>query len=582
MRSLETPALRLWTLLVSFCLANLCIGAVIPSVAIKVNQAGYLPGGPKLAMVVRPAEANSMDTAFLVRRAIDNSIVFRGKLQPSTFDPDSGDYVETADFTKLSTTGKFYLEIPGLGRSWNFNIEGDVFRRVYYLAMRSYYGQRCGTAVDLGREFRDYKHAACHLDGAYHPSSGKDGPRVSSHGWHDAGDYGRYVVNSGITTGTLLWTWELYGDRLRNIGLQLPESGGRLPDMLAEIRWNLDWMLTMQDSDGGVWHKQTSTRFCPFIMPEADKLVSYVVGTGEKPYKSSCATGDFAAVVAVAARVYRPFDSAYAERCLRAAENAWQWLDQNPNVTFRNPPGITTGDYGDRNCGDERLWAAAELSRTVGDPVYSSYFLKFYREYLDTIRSAQPQSWSMLAPLALWTYVLGNGKDKEAVNAIRQRSLNAADEIAARAGHHPYRITLTNRDYIWGSNGVTANYSMQLLIAYRFQQDRRYFDTAMDNLHYLLGRNTFSLSWVTQVGENAVRHPHHRPSAADGLDLPWPGLLAGGPNPGRQDSYMKKLLTPDLPPARMYVDETGAYACNEVAINWNAPLVFLLAATLPI
>jgi endoglucanase len=99
----------------------------------------------------------------------------------------------------------------------------------------------------------------------------------------------------------------------------------------------------------------------------------------------------------------------------------------------------------------------------------------------------------------------------------------------------------------------------------------------MDNLHYLLGRNSFSLSWVTQLGENAFRHPHHRPSAADGLDLPWPGLLSGGPNPGRQDSVMKKLLSPDTPRGKMYVDQTGAYACNEVAINWNAPLVFVLA-----
>jgi endoglucanase len=104
-------------------------------------------------------------------------------------------------------------------------------------------------------------------------------------------------------------------------------------------------------------------------------------------------------------------------------------------------------------------------------------------------------------------------------------------------------------------------------------------ETALENLHYLLGRNTFSLSWVTQVGANPFRRPHHRPSGADGKPEPWPGLLSGGPNRSPQDPVMKKL--PELPPAKMYLDEEASYASNEVAINWNAPLVFLLAGALP-
>jgi endoglucanase len=97
-------------------------------------------------------------------------------------------------------------------------------------------------------------------------------------------------------------------------------------------------------------------------------------------------------------------------------------------------------------------------------------------------------------------------------------------------------------------------------------------------LHYLLGRNTFSLSWVTRVGANPFRRPHHRPSGADANEEPWPGLLSGGPNRRKQDPAMEKL--PDLPPARMYVDDQDSYASNENAINWNAPLVFLLAGVL--
>ena len=127
---------------------------------------------------------------------------------------------------------------------------------------------------------------------------------------------------------------------------------------------------------------------------------------------------------------------------------------------------------------------------------------------------------------------------------------------------------------------MAANYGMQLLVANAFRKDPRFVDTALDNLHYLLGRNTFSLSWVTQVGENPFRHPHHRPSGADTNAEPWPGLLSGGPNRSKnQDPAMRKL--PDgLPPAKSYVDDQEAYSANEVAINWNAPLVFLLAGVL--
>ncbi len=553
-------------------LALPCAGA---TVAIEVDQVGYPTHAPKLAMIETQHPAT-----FLVRRVNDGSIAFEGQLKAPVLDADSGDLVAGADFTPLVENGSFYLEVPGVGTSWHFAIGPDVFQRAYYLAMRAYYGQRCGTAVDLGPEFPKYKHGACHLDGAWHPSSGKTGPRISTHGWHDAGDYGRYVVNSGITTGTLLWAWELYGDRVKKIALNLPESGNGEPDILNEIRWNLDWMLTMQDDDGGVWHKQTSDHFCAFIMPEKDALPSYVVGTGAAPFKSSCATADFAAVLAIAARVYRPFDAPYAERCLKAAEKAWQWLQQYPNIVFHNPAGVATGDYGDAHCGDELLWAAAELSRTTSDSSYSAYFLQHYRDHIETIRPVGPPSWSMVAPLGLWSYVLGGGKDSDAVRAIRERSLAVADQISERSEADAYRISLTTRDYIWGSNSVAANYGMQLLIANRFRPNQHYVDAAMDNLHYLLGRNGLSLSFVTQIGDNAVRHPHHRPSAADGLDLPWPGLMAAGPNAGRQDSVMKKLVGPDVPPAKAYVDNTGAYSCNEVAINWNAPLVFLLAAAL--
>ena len=549
-------------------------GHEAPTSAIRLDQAGYPPTAPKIAAVVAQQTASE----FLVRRAGDGSVVYRGVLNRPAFDPDSGDRVQAAVFTALETEGRYFLDVPGVGRSWTFAIAQDVYTRAYYLTARAFYGMRCGTAVDLGPGFPGYRHPACHLEGAYHASSGKTGPKHNPGGWHDAGDYGRYMVNSGISTGTLLWTWELFGDKVREVSLRLPESGNGTPDLLNEIRWNLDWMLSMQDHDGGAWHKQTSERFPDFIAPDADRSVSFVIGTAKEPYKTSCATGDLAAVAAIAARAYQPFDARFAERCLRASRRAWIWLGRHPNVTFRNPPGVSTGEYGDADCSDERLWAAAELWRTTKEPAYERYFLDHFAENLPALHQPRPEGWANVAPMALWTYLLGGGANAPVAATIRAAVLEVADATVARTQRHPYRQSLSTADYVWGSNGVAADYGVALLIANIIRPDPRYVEAALNNLHYLLGCNPFSLSWVTQLGENSVRHPHHRPSGAQPGREPWPGLLAGGPNRNRQDPVLQAL--PDLPPAKLYADDVASYSSNEVAINWNASLVFLLAGVM--
>ena len=558
------------------CTVAAAEGGQMASLDIKVDQVGYPINSPKAAIVSAPAQT------FEVRRASDDSSVFHGKLDPTVGDTGTGDRVEVADFSSLRQPGTYYVEVPGVGRSWPFSIGSDVFSHAYYLAARAFYGQRCGASVDLGPEFAGYSHPACHVKGRFHVSSGKEGPRDNVGGWHDAGDYGRYIVNSGITTGTLLWAWEMFGPKLSGINLNIPESGNNLPDILDEARWNLEWMLKMQDQDGGVWHKQTSEHFCDFVMPEEDHLLSEVIGTGKEPFKSTCATADLAAVTAIAARVYRTYDQDFASKNLDAARKAWGWTERYPDVSFKNPPGISTGAYGDAECGDERLWAAAELWRTTGDASYHHYFLKNYARYLSTLRAPDGEGWRVVAPMALWAYALTKrqGADPQAVAGIREAALAAARQIVDRTGHNPYRVSLVAKDYVWGSNGVVANYGMQLLVANALSHDRAFVETALDNLHYLLGRNTFSLSWVTQLGANPYRHPHHRPSGADQNPEPWPGLLSGGPNANRQDDLLKALPSA-LPPAKIYLDDQNSYASNEVAINWQAMLVFLLAGELP-
>ena len=558
------------------CLAACAHGAKTDEFPIKVDQVGYPLSGPKLALVSTPT------ADFEVRRTSDNTAVFKGKLTQAKTDENTGDRVRAADFSALQIAGRYYVEIPGVGRSWNFDIGSDVFDSAYSLAMLGFYGQRCGTAVDLGPEFPGYSHPACHQHGEFDPTSGTSGVRDNIGGWHDAGDYGRYMVNSGIATGTLLWTWEIYGEKIKKISLHIPESGNGTPDILNEARWNIEWMLKMQDTDGGAWHKQSSRNFPGFIAPEDDKLPSEVIGTGSAPYKSSCATADLAVVGAIAARDYQPYDAKFAAQAQDAARRAWAWTEKYPNVTFQNPPGINTGVYGAASCSSEMLWAAAELWRTTGEAQFNQYFLDHYADFLPSLDSPPGESWSSLGSMGLWTYALSGRKgpniiaNAKAIAAIKERTVAGARGVVERTRANPYHVSLKASDYVWGSNGIAAEYGMYLLMANLFQPDASFVDAARDNLHYLLGRNSFSLSWVTKVGEHPYQHPHHRPSASGKQPGAWPGLLSGGPNKNRED-WVLAALPKNLPPAKVYVDTQNSYAGNEICINWQASLVFLLA-----
>jgi endoglucanase len=553
-------------------LAQAPTSATYTAPPILLNQLGYLPNHAKLATILlAKLPTQTPPTTFRILSQ-NNSVAFEAKLSTATHDAASGDTTTQADFSTLTTPGTYHLEIVNT-LSDPFTIAPGVYADALRLTIRGYTGQRCGCAVDLGNS---YHHPACHLDGAFDPTSGRSGPVLNTGGWHDAGDYGRYIVNSGITTATLLWAWELYPDALQHLSLGIPESGHAIPDFLAEIKWNLNWMLSLQDTDGGVWHKQTSLHFCAFIMPQDDHLPSQVIGTGTAPYKSTCATADLASVMAIAARCYQPFDPAFAARCLAAARSAWTWARKFPNVTFTNPPTVSTGGYGDPDCSDELLWASAELFRTTHEPQYEAATLESIQPLLPTLKITTP-SWAGVASMGLWTYAFATAsKPTATTTAIHQATQTAAIELIAHTHTNGYGNTLALEDYHWGSNSNAGNQSLLLLVANQFQPNRAAINAALSNLHYLLGRNCFGVSWVTQLGHRPFQHPHHRPSAADNLPAPWPGLLSGGPNAHGGDAVADAL--PKSPPMRMWVDDQRAYSMNEIAINWNAPLVFLLAA----
>jgi endoglucanase len=357
--------------------------------------------------------------------------------------------------------------------------------------------------------------------------------------------------------------------------LNIPESGNAVPDMLDEIKWNLKWMLSMQDTDGGCWHKQTSEGWPGYIAPENDPFVNYVIGTGKSKNKGTCATAGLAAVGAIASRVFRPYDPVYADQCLNAAKKAFSWAVANPMETFTaNPPPVQSGMYDDSDCSDELFWASAELARTTELPEYENYF----RQNKNKFRAGQTPSWQNVGSFGLFTYALRNLQNQDSYD-VRGSLVFRGDELLKRISSANYRHSLQSNEYIWGSNGVLLNQAIELLIAHKISPKKEYINAVMENLHYAFGRNSFSISFVSRVGTNYVRNFHFRQDIADGIADPWPGYISGGPNKDRQDPP-SLALPQGIPPARLWLDTIESYATNEIAINWNSPFVFVVAGVL--
>ncbi len=547
---------------------------------IRLNQIGFYPDAPKLAVVVGNVAA---DTFFLSSINQDDT-VYTGVLSQPYASHFSQDTTRMADFSDFKMTGTYRVVIPSLGASYAFNIQPQVFRPLSKAAIKAFYYQRAST--DLPASYAGiWKRAAGHPDTLVriHASAVSEGrPKraviAAPKGWYDAGDYNKYIVNSGITMGTLMAAYEDFPAFFDTLQLNIPESDDQIPDMLNEVLWNLQWMLAMQDADGGVYHKLTTASFESMIKPETARHTRYVV------QKSTAATLDFAAVMAQASRVFRKFDKqlpGLADSCLHVSQRAWQWAQKHPKVLYNQPrmnktfkPKVTTGAYDDQQVSDEFNWAAAELYVTTGDTTYYQTFTKL------TMRPMEVPSWNQVQMLGLYTLSRFekrlNAAGKQDFAILKDSLIAFANHLTDSIGEQPYRTVMGQAagDFVWGSNAVAANQSIALLQAYRLTSDHKYIDYALSNLDYLLGRNATGYSFVTGFGSKTPLHPHHRLSISDGIKAPVPGLLVGGPNPAQQDGCKYPTNVTDA----SYVDDDCSYASNEIAINWNAPLAYLAAA----
>ncbi|MCL1882883.1 MAG: glycoside hydrolase family 9 protein [Defluviitaleaceae bacterium] len=503
---------------------------------IHVNQLGYRTNDPKKAIVTQN------ESKFQVVRVKDGAVVFEKNLGNEIYDAASEEKVRVADFSEFSEDGEFLIRTAS-GDSFPFligeNPYGDF--RAALLEMFNY--QKCGVDLDCGL----WSHPACHTSLAtiYGTNEKKD----VSGGWHDAGDYGRYVVPAAMTVAQLLLAQEL--------------SPKPASDILDVTWFELEWMLKMQcEKTGGVYHKVSCKSFDALDEMPHDEHEELVLSP-----MSLTATADFAATMALASRFYRH----KKEALIAAALRAWKWCEANPDLPgFENPPEISTGGYGDSNSKDELFWAACELFSATGE--------KKFHDFIKSSEIFVGLGWGNMGTYGIVSYLQLANKGALSIDTALADTMKAklraeCDKIIAKYKTEPYGTSL-GTSYPWGSNMVVGNNAMTLLLYNLLvEKDPLRSEAALEHMHYLLGRNPLSISYVTGYGSNAAKNPHHRPSVAIGKATP--GMVVGGPNSSKANDDALRTHCKNSPPSKSYVDHQDSYSANEITIYWNSPAYFV-------
>jgi endoglucanase len=582
-----------------FCLDNVSLlgGEEEPPYApdtgprVRVNQVGYLPAGPKNATLVTDA---TEAMAWQLKDA-DGDVVADGQTAPRGVDSASGQNVHSIDFGSFTAPGTGYTLVADGQTSHPFDVSGTVYQRLRADSLQFFYIQRSGIAIDGGLVGEEYARPAGHLGVA--PNQGDTDvpcqPGVCDYrldvrgGWYDAGDHGKYVVNGGIATYQLLNAYERtktavtarHGEGLGDGTLRVPERGNGVPDILDEARWELEFLLRMQVPAGrplaGMAHHKIHDEFWTGLplQPEDDPVKR------ELHPPTTAATLNLAATAAQCARLFAPYDRAFATKCLTAARTAYAAAKANPGRLADPNDGNGGGSYADGDVSDEFYWAAAELYLTTGEETFRTD-VTASRHHTGDVFVSSGFGWGSTAALGrLDLATVPSALPAAERERLRASVTEAADAYLATLRGQAYGLPVPGNagHYFWGANSNIINNLVVLATAYDLTGDGKYRDGAVEGFDYILGRNALNQSYVTGWGEQASRNQHSRifgNQADESLPNPPAGSIAGGANASLDDPYAAQLLA-GCKPMFCYVDHIESYATNEVAINWNSALAWI-------
>jgi endoglucanase len=579
---------------------------------IKVNQLGYMPGGPKVATIVTPANTS------VQWQLHDNTgkVVLQGMTEPRGFDAASGQNVSTIDFTSYKQEGEGYTLSAANANgaiSFSFAISSTLYDTLRQDSLEWFYHQRSGIAIDGNLVGPQFARAAGHIGVA--PNQGDTAVPCQrtadaivaygepwgcnytlnvTQGWYDAGDQGKYVVNGGIASAQLLMEYErrLYAPNvitsaLGDGSLHLPERNNGIPDILDEARWEMSFMMKMQvpagsppqlfngsmiDMSGLVHHKVHDNQWTPLPTdPSQDNK------RRELHRPSTAATLNLAATAAQASRLFAKYDKTFSQQTLQVARTAYAAAKAHPNIYA---PGtdwdLGGGAYNDNDVSDEFYWAATELYITTGEKAFLHDVTTSPWHTANVTATFAPSgfSWGSVAALARLDLAMVPNKLPDRKRII-QSVLDGASEYVKIQQGEAYGLPLTT--YPWGSNSNNLNNVQVIATAYDLTRDVTYQNAALTGIDYVLGRNAIAQSYVRGYGSKASQNQHSRLYAHElNSTVPQspPGTMSGGANSAPSDPPADDVLV-GCKPQFCYVDDVNSYSTNEMAINWNSALAWV-------
>ncbi len=616
---------------------------------ITVNQVGYYPNAEKFATLI----VDESETASQTFEVVDSNgdTVYTGKSTNIGYDDDGGCYVHHLDFSDFTDEGSGYKIVCGDRESFEFNIGKWIYDGLLADSLNYFYLNRSAcevesqyvTSGDANALARDAGHTK---DVAYIQtkwSNEVDNSGTSQDvtgGWYDAGDYGKYVVNGGISLWTLQNEYEMavyggYAEETFGDGtMQLPEQSNGYPDLLDEAAWEMDWFMTMEVKSGTqkgmVYHKihddkWTALGCLPSDYEDADSTYREKVSYRVIKPATLTATFNAAACAAQAARLWEDVDASRAAEYLEFAERTYAAGVSN-YVAYKAPSNpdsytgvyaslsqnIGGGPYGDTDATDEAYWAAAELLITTGNQDYytdmtSGIGAKHHLQAYTALYSGEDSgtvgfiNWGNTSGLGIMSLFLNpDALPADEYTELCENLMAAADVFKGYEDEQGFGIPIiqstSNADtgydsitgYPWGSNSFVVCNAM--LFAYAFEAsnvvngsyDSTYFSGATMAMDYIFGRNALDFSYVSGYGDRALKYPHHRFWAYLTDPSKWPmapsGCLSGGPNSTLQDPWVAGygwgagINDPQL----CYTDNNEAWSVNEITINWNSPLAWVI------
>lgn len=578
---------------------------------IMVDQFGYRPQDSKVAVIVDPQQGYNAADSYVpgkvieVRKWQDNTVVHvdapkswnNGEIQAS-----SGDRGWWFNFSTVSDPGHYYLYDPATGkRSHPFLIDPDVYYPVLKAAVRMFYYNRSNFAKEAPYADSKWTDRASFMGRNQDPEArfvddkeNKALERDVSGGWWDAGDSNKYVTFTSSVIHQLLDAYQRNPAAFTD-DFDLPESGNGIPDIIDEVKYEIDWIKKMQQEDGGVLIKVGTIDYQTFSPKSNDPRPRY--------YAEACssstiiAAGHFARV----ASVYQQFEPLQNEvkQLTQRAKKAWDWYQNNPKKDDCDSQEIKSGDA-DRSLEEQAgdaVVAAVYLFALTNEAVYNDYVKEHYlktKPFIgDRISAYVPHHGD-----ALMFYSTLPNSHPEVKAAVIEKKTAEAQGDREFYGFHPeqdlYRSYLPDRTYHWGSNSTRANRgsSNYDVVFYNLLPEQTYTDVALNTLHYFHGVNPLGMTYLSNMydygAEKSVNELYHEwfgdhtpwDNALTSPNGPAPGYLVGGPNKDYTGNYS---LLKNQPIQKMYADWNGSseedksWEISEPAIYYQSAYIKLLA-----